>query len=63
MSDKLVNFSAEDVNNMTFRQSFRGYHVEDIDNFIEKVMEDYATFTNEIAQLKNEIDNLKKGYR
>lgn len=63
MSDKQVNFSANDVNEITFRQSFRGYHVEDVDYFVEKVMEDYATFTKEIAELKNDIDNLKKGYR
>lgn len=63
MDKKQTHFSAMDVHNMKFRRSFRGYHEEDIDIFIDKVIEDYGTLNNEIDRLKNEVDKLKKGCR
>lgn len=63
MDKKQTNFSAMDVHEIKFRRSFRGYHEEDIDNFIDMVIEDYGTLNSEIERLKNEVDKLKKGYR
>ncbi|WP_449354592.1 DivIVA domain-containing protein [Virgibacillus natechei] len=63
MDEKQANFSAMDVHEMRFRRSFRGYNEDDIDNFIDKVIEDYGTLNREIARLNNEVDQLKKGYR
>ena len=48
---------------MRFRQSFRGYNVDDVDRFIDKVIEDYGMLNDDIERLKNEVDKLKKGYR
>jgi len=52
-----------DVHEMRFRQSFRGYNVDDVDRFIDKVIEDYGMLNDDIERLKNEVDKLKKGYR
>lgn len=52
MDKKQVNFSTMDVHEIRFRRSFRGYNEEDVDNFIDKVIEDYATLNKEIDHLK-----------
>ncbi|WP_373894889.1 DivIVA domain-containing protein [Virgibacillus sp. CBA3643] len=63
MDKKQANFSAMDVHEVRFRRSFRGYNEYDIDNFIDKVIEDYEALNREIDRLNNEVDQLKKGYR
>ena len=37
--------------------------MSDVDQIMEDVIEDYATFTKEIDRLNKEIEKLKKGYR
>lgn len=63
MSENKLNLSLEDLFKARFRQSFRGYNMSDVDQIMEDVIEDYATFTKEIERLNKEIEKLKKGYR
>ena len=56
------NFSLNDVMEARFRQSFRGYHQRDVDEFLDKVTEDYAAFSKEIDRLEQEMEQIKKGY-
>lgn len=62
MNNKPFNFSLNDVKEARFRSGFRGYNQEDVDVFLDRVVEDYAAYNNEIDRLKQEIDELKKGY-
>ena len=61
MDEKQVNHSVNDVLDAKFRESFRGYNQNDVDMFLDLVVEDYATFINEIGRLRNEVDKLTKG--
>jgi len=61
MDEKQVNHSVNDVLEAKFRESFRGYNQNDVDMFLDLVVEDYATFINEIGRLRNEVDKLTKG--
>lgn len=63
MSKKQVNFSLDDMTEARFRQSLFGYNQQDVEDFLDKVVEDYQAFILEIELLNEEIDNLKKGYR
>ncbi len=63
MSENKLNFSLNDLLEARFRQSFRGYNQQDVDEFIDSVTEDYVAFNKEIDRLKDEVDKLKKGYR
>lgn len=62
MSKKAFNFSVEDMLEVRFRPSFRGYNQDEVDVFLDKVLQDYAAFEKEIARLEEEMENLKKGY-
>ena len=55
------NYSVEDVLGVTFRRSFKGYHMQDVDVFLDKVVEDYAGYEREIERLKAEVEELR-GY-
>lgn len=55
------NYSVEDVLGVTFRRSFKGYHMQDVDVFLDKVVEDYAGYEREIERLKAEVKKLR-GY-
>lgn len=62
MSENQVNLSAKDVMEARFRQSFRGYSQYDVDQFLDTVTKDYVALNKEIDRLKQEIEELKKGY-
>ncbi len=63
MSENQINLSLNDLLEARFRQSFRGYNQQDVDEFLDSVTEDYVAFNKEIDRLKDEVDRLKKGYR
>lgn len=47
-----------DIENKTFERSFRGYNYDEVDNFIDLVMQDYETLYKENSTLKAEISRL-----
>lgn len=47
-----------DIENKTFERSFRGYNYDEVDNFIDLVMQDYETLYKENSTLKSEISKL-----
>lgn len=63
MSENQVKLSLNDIMETQFRQSFRGYHPQDVDEFLDTIVADYAAFNKEIDRLNQEIEQLKKGYR
>jgi DivIVA domain-containing protein len=62
VSKNQMNYSVNDVLEVRFRQSFRGYNQDDVDVFLDRVIEDYAAYKKEIERLNQEIEKLKKGY-
>ncbi|GKV67156.1 MULTISPECIES: cell division regulator GpsB [Sporosarcina] len=42
-----------------FKSGMRGYKQEDVDLFLDDVIQDYETFKKEIARLKEENEKLK----
>jgi DivIVA domain-containing protein len=62
MRKNKLNYSINKIMDVRFRQAFRGYHVEDVDAFLDSIIEDYVAFDKEIERLTSEIENLKKGY-
>lgn len=62
MSKEGFNFSVKEVMEARFRPSFRGYNQDEVDVFLDKVLQDYAAFEKEIDRLEEEVEYLKKGY-
>ncbi len=48
-----------DIYNVDFGKSFRGYSVEEVDEFIERVAKDYESLMQENTELKDQIEHLK----
>lgn len=49
-----------DIHNKEFRRSFRGYNEDEIDEFLDQVVNDYEKLFRENAQLKEELERKKK---
>ncbi len=49
-----------DIHNKEFTTSFRGFNKEDVDDFLDQVVNDYETLYRENRQLKKEIELNKK---
>ena len=41
-----------DVENVKFRKSFKGYNVEDVDNFLDQLIKDYEKLYKENLENK-----------
>lgn len=48
-----LNFTENDIFEAEFKTSFRGYDKEQVDDFLDKVIEDYAKMQKLIADLEN----------
>ena len=53
-----VNLTPKDIVNKHFRPKMRGYDPTDVDEFLDKVIQDYETFTKENQRLQMENDRL-----
>lgn len=45
-----------DIHNKEFKRSFRGYNEEEVDEFLDKIMEDYELLYKENSDLKDRIN-------
>ncbi len=49
-----------DIHNKEFKRSFRGYNEDEIDEFLDQVVNDYETLFRENDRLKEELSRLQK---
>ncbi|WP_296769951.1 DivIVA domain-containing protein [Selenomonas sp.] len=49
-----------DIHNKDFKRSFRGYNEDEIDDFLDKVVNDYEKLFRENDRLKEELTRAKK---
>lgn len=45
-----------DIQNKEFKKSFRGYNLNSVDGFLDKVIEDYEKIYNENIELKDKVN-------
>nr|WP_245865680.1 cell division regulator GpsB [Companilactobacillus nuruki] len=57
-NDFSLNYQPNDILQKEFKTKMRGYDPTEVDQFLDGVIKDYETFTNEISQLKSENENL-----
>lgn len=55
-----MTISPMELNNKEFKRSFRGYDIDDVDDFLEQVIEDYEKLYKENAGLREKIDSLSE---
>lgn len=55
-----VQYSSKDILEKDFKTAIRGYNQEEVDQFLDYVIQDYDAFQKEIERLKQENEQLKK---
>ncbi|KRK64763.1 cell division protein GpsB [Companilactobacillus tucceti DSM 20183] len=55
-----LNYQPNDILQKEFKNKMRGYDPVEVDQFLDGVIKDYETFSNELNRLKDENDGLKQ---
>ncbi|CAM4256569.1 MULTISPECIES: cell division regulator GpsB [Listeria] len=53
------NLTGKEILEKEFKSGLRGYHPEEVDEFLDKVINDYSTFSQEIEALQQENIRLR----
>jgi len=53
-----LNYQPNDILQKEFKTKMRGYDPTEVDQFLDGIIKDYETLTNEVGQLKDENDRL-----
>ncbi|MEC5422503.1 cell division regulator GpsB [Virgibacillus sp. C22-A2] len=61
MSLSRVQLNGKDILEKEFKVAMRGYNQEEVDEFLDAVIQDYDIFKQEIDRLRQENERLKKG--
>lgn len=59
MTNNRIQLSGKDILEKNFKSSIRGYNQEDVDQFLDVIIQDYEAYQREIENLKNEVAKLK----
>jgi cell division initiation protein len=49
-----------EINNKEFKKGMRGYNTDEVDEFLDQVVEDYETVFKENSSMKEKIENLNE---
>lgn len=60
MSLNRVQLSAKDILEKDFKTAMRGYNQEEVDEFLDLIIQDYEYFQQEIDKLQMENERLKR---
>ncbi|WP_077326614.1 cell division regulator GpsB [Virgibacillus siamensis] len=60
MNANRIQLSGKDILEKEFKTAIRGYHQEEVDEFLDTVIQDYEAYQQEIEKLKQENERLRK---
>lgn len=60
MDSKNIQLSGKEILEKEFKTSMRGYHQEEVDEFLDIIIQDYHVFQQKINQLTRENKRLKQ---
>ena len=56
-----MNFTPNDLQNITFKKGMRGYSEDAVNDVLDKVLEDYSAYIRENVELKDKLALLNDG--
>ncbi len=56
-----MNYTPNDLQNLTFKKGFMGYSEDQVNEVLDKIIEDYAAYVRENVDLKDRIAVLNEG--
>ncbi|SRR5690554_3433983 len=54
-----INLTVQEILDKEFKTTIRGYNQDEVDDFLDVIIQDYEQFHKEIASLNEEIKRLK----
>ncbi|TQS74379.1 cell division regulator GpsB [Ornithinibacillus gellani] len=60
MNTNQIQFTGKEILEKDFKTAMRGYNQEEVDEFLDAIIQDYETFQYEIDRLKQENERLRK---
>lgn len=60
MNSNRIQLNGKDILEKEFKTAMRGYHQEEVDEFLDTVIQDYEAYQQEIDKLTQENERLKK---
>lgn len=60
MNSNQIQLNGKEILEKEFKTAMRGYHQEEVDEFLDTVIQDYEAFQQEIETLKQENERLRK---
>ncbi|WP_431029921.1 cell division regulator GpsB [Lysinibacillus sp. LZ02] len=55
-----IKLTSKDILEKEFKKSVKGYNIDQVDQFLDQIMEDYDNFERVINELKAENERLKE---
>jgi len=59
MDKRSTQLNPQEILNKEFKTGIRGYNQEEVDEFLDVIIQDYHAYEDKINQLTNEIKKLK----
>ncbi len=60
MQDQQIQLTSKEILEKDFKTAMRGYNQEEVDAFLDIVIQDYNAFQRQIDALQNENNQMKK---
>lgn len=60
MSEEKYQLNSKEILEKDFKTAMRGYNQEEVDEYLDLIIQDYDLFTQEIERLQQENDRLKR---
>ncbi|NEU31287.1 cell division regulator GpsB [bacterium LRH843] len=60
MSQQDIRFTAKEILEKDFKTSIRGYNPDEVDKFLDAIIQDYEAFQSKLANLEQENAQLKR---
>lgn len=60
MNSNRIQLSGKDILEKEFKTAMRGYHQEEVDEFLDTVIQDYEAYQQEIDKLRQENERIRK---
>ena len=55
-----IKLTSKKILEKEFKKNFKGYNVEEVDSFLDEIIQDYESFEKAVAQLKEENRQLRE---
>lgn len=55
-----IKLTSKKILEKEFKKNFKGYNVEEVDSFLDEIIQDYEMFEKVVAQLREENKQLKE---